>query len=161
MRSSIHGQTAIGLAAILAALFLALFAIPAWVSTPSNVSNIILSPLFWPYALAGLTGLVGLGLILTGRRAPRRPRPADAGAPARYVRLAAMAAIMAAYMYAMPRLGMVWSSMPAFAATAFLVRTSHPKTALAAAVAIPLLLYAFFVHVAGVAIPQGDYLRLP
>jgi len=29
------------------------------------------------------------------------------------------------------------------------------------AVLIPLVLYVFFAHIAGVAIPQGDFVRLP
>ena len=51
--------------------------------------------------------------------------------------------------------------MVVFFVFALLVRTSHPKTALVAAVAVPLVLYLFFAHVAGVAIPQGDFVRLP
>mgnify|MGYP002064088503 CR=1 FL=1 len=29
------------------------------------------------------------------------------------------------------------------------------------AIAIPLFLYAFFAHIAGVAVPQGEFIRLP
>ena len=53
------------------------------------------------------------------------------------------------------------TSMLIFVATALLVRTRHPKTALVCAVIVPLVLYAFFAHVAGVAIPQGNFMRLP
>ena len=53
----------------------------------------------------------------------------------------------------------------AFAALAFLVSTPHPRAALVCALAVPLALYAFFAHVAGISIPQGsvaaDYVRLP
>jgi len=51
--------------------------------------------------------------------------------------------------------------MLAFLATAFLVRTSHPKTAVICALCVPLVLYVFFAHVATVAIPQGNFVRLP
>jgi hypothetical protein len=154
----------LGLGAIAAAAFLAFVAIPAFVSSPSNVPNIILSPLFWPYVLAALTGLTGLGLVLTAPALPAGGPPvndpiADPGAG--LLRLAGMAAIMVGAMLLIPVLGLVWTAMPTFAATAFLVKTRHPALALACAVAVPLLLYGFFAHVAGVAIPQGVLVRLP
>ena len=157
-------QISLGSGAIIASLFLLLWAIPQWVSSPSNVQRLILSPLFWPYALAGFTGLAGLGLLIGGLRA------ADDGAPvntpsdnpaAAWMRLAGMAVIMGLTMFLMPRLGMVLTSMLVFVASAFLVRTRHPVTAVVCAIIIPLILYAFFAHVAGVAIPQGNFLRLP
>jgi putative tricarboxylic transport membrane protein len=58
-------------------------------------------------------------------------------------------------------LGLVWTAMLAFAATALLVRTKHMTIAIVSAVTVPLLLYVFFAHVAGVAIPQGNFVRLP
>jgi putative tricarboxylic transport membrane protein len=161
LMQAIQRQTAIGIATVLAALFLVFFAIPNWVSSPSNVPNIILSPLFWPYSLAGFTALVGIGLILTGLRSVDAPVAADPEVAGGYRRLAIMAAIMVIYMFGLPRLGMVWTSMLAFAATAFLVKTHHPKTAIASAIMVPLLLYVFFAHVAFVAIPQGVIVRLP
>lgn len=157
-------QLRLGIGALVAALFLAFFAIPQWVSSPSNVGNVILSPLFWPYALAGFTGLTGCGLVFSGLRLGKIAEPLneaidDPGAA--WLRLAGMAVIMGLTMVLLPRLGMVLTSMLIFVATAFLVRTRHPITALVCAVIIPLVLYVFFAHVAGVAIPQGDFLRLP
>lgn len=159
-RSHIHlGLFSLGLAGFLAGV-----AIPRWVSSPSNVPNIILSPLFWPYVLAGLTALTGLGLLATAFQHPAEggklnEEIEDSGAG--LLRLAGMAAIMLAAVWAMPRIGMVWTSMAVFAASAFLVNTRHPKTALICAVILPLVLYAFFAHVAGVAVPQGNFVRLP
>jgi putative tricarboxylic transport membrane protein len=157
-------QLHLGIGAIVAAAFLLLVAIPVWVSSPSNVPNVILSPLFWPIALAGLTGITGLGMILTAIREPAVAESAildvddKAGA---WTRLASIAALMVVTMLLMPRIGLVWTSMLVFAITAFLVRTNHPKTALLSAILVPLVLYAFFAHVAGVAVPQGDFVRLP
>ena len=157
-------QRGLGLGAIAAAALLAFVLIPAWVSSPSNVRNVVLSPLFWPYVLAALTGLTGLGLVLTAQALPDDGAPTNApiddpGAGA--VRLAIMAAIMIAAMALIPRIGMVWTAMLVFAAAAFTVKTRHPRVALVTAVALPLALYAFFAHVAGVAIPQGVLVRLP
>lgn len=157
-------QLQLGIGAIIAAAFLLLVAIPTWVSSPSNVPNIILSPLFWPWVLAGLTAITGLGMVLTSIREPRPAEPAISDVddkPKAWGRLASVAAVMVVAMLLMPRIGMVWTAMLVFVAIAYLVRTSHPKTALVSAVVIPLVLYAFFAHVAGVAIPQGDFVRLP
>lgn len=157
-------QVRLGIGAMLAAIVLIFYAIPHWVSSPSNVRNIVLSPLFWPYILSGLTGLVGLGLVVAGRRMPASAEPANEAIDdprAGLARLCAMAVLMALVFWVMPRLGMVWTSMLAFAGLAFLMRTRHPVTALVCAVLVPLLLYAFFAHVAGVAIPQGALVRLP
>lgn len=157
-------QLQLGIFALLASGFLIFHAIPSWVSSPSNVRNIVLSPLFWPYALAGFTALTGLGLIAAGYRGTDTDEPLNPPIPDRragWVRLFVMAGIMGATMVLLPLLGMVLTSMLVFAATAFLVRTRHPRTAVICAVVIPLLLYAFFAHVAGVAIPQGEILRLP
>ncbi|WP_299962594.1 tripartite tricarboxylate transporter TctB family protein [uncultured Roseobacter sp.] len=157
-------QLRLGVGAIAMALFLAAIAIPNWVSSPSNVGNIVLSPLFWPYVLAGFAGLTGLGLVIAGlREAAQDPAPETddhAHGPA-WRRLAGMAVFMLLTMYALPRLGMVLTTMLLFAATAFLVRTRHPVTAVICALLVPLVLYGFFAHVAGVAIPQGEVIRLP
>lgn len=161
-------QLQLGIGACLAAAFLAFYMIPTWVSAPSNIRNIVLSPLLWPYALAGCTALIGLGLVLSGLRGAARPDTAEPqpgddvpDRAAAWARLLAMAAIMGATIYLLPRLGMVWTAMLSFAASAFVMRTRHPRTALVCALVIPLALYAFFAHVAGVAIPQGEFVRLP
>ena len=156
-------QLRLGLGACVAALFLIFIAIPTWVSSPSNVSNIVLSPTFWPYTLAALTGLVGIGLVMSSRvvsadKTIHADEEID-GNP--WIRLAALAIIMAVSMFLLPRLGMVWTSIPVFAVIALMLKTRHPVTALICAVLIPLILYAFFAHVAGVAVPQGDFVRLP
>ena len=157
-------QLKLGIGAIAAAAFLLLFAIPFWVSSPSNVSNIVLSPVFWPNTLAALTGVIGASLILISLRLSGSNGSARSDVddrPAAFLRLGGLAAIMGLTLYAMPRLGLVWTAMLIFASVAFLVRTSHPKTALICAVVVPLILYLFFAHVAGVAIPQGNFVRLP
>ena len=53
----------------------------------------------------------------------------------------------------------IFVAIPNF--VSFLVRTKHMTIAIVSAVAVPLLLYVFFAHVAGVAIPQGNFVRLP
>ena len=156
----------LGIAATLFALFLLFYAIPNFVFAPSNVGNIILSPKFWPYVLTGLTAIVGVSLLFnaltTASNEPFEDEEtihSEGSAP--WIRLGALAVIMVLVMVGLPRLGMVWTTMLAFAACAFMFRTRHPIAAVISAVVVPLLLYAFFAHVAGVAIPQGNFVRLP
>ena len=157
-------QFQLGIAACVISVFLILVAIPSWISSPSNVGNIVLSPLFWPYTIAGITGLIGLGLI-SDAFLPTPDNPVDEApaenTPGAWGRLLGIAAIMVGTMLLLPLLGMVLTCMLCFAANAFLVKTRHPKTALICAIVIPLVLYAFFTNVAGVAIPQGELLRFP
>jgi len=157
-------QIQLGIGAIASSVFLIVVAIPIWVSSPSNVANLILSPLFWPNVLAVITGLTGAGLIMTSISKSGPDVAPDSGVadrPSALKRLAAMALVMGICVLIMPRLGLVWTAMPTFVATAFLVKTKHPKTVVICALIVPLFLYVFFAHVAGVAIPQGDFVRLP
>ena len=154
----------LGMIALLCAAFLAFIAIPYWVSSPSNIRNIVLAPTFWPYALSGMLALIGLGLLISP--APEQepdesisPDTEQSATP--WLRLLSMAVIMVLTMIALPTLGMVWTSMLVFLLCAFMFQTRYPKTAIICAVIIPLVLYAFFAHVAGVAIPQGEFVRLP
>lgn len=158
----------LGVFVCLCAVFLTIYAIPNFVFAPSNVGNLVLSPLFWPYVLTGLAGLVGLGLIASafGPEGSKVYEDADGVAEqsnemGAWLRVAGLVVIMIATVFAMPKLGMVWTTMAAFAACAALFRTRHPIVAAVCTVVVPLLLYAFFAHVAGVAIPQGEFARLP
>lgn len=125
--------------------------------------NIVLAPTFWPYVLTFLTGLTAIGLLLVGWRMEASESVDEEALPEQpsWMRLAGLALIMVLTMFALPRLGMVWTAMIVFVATAFLFKTRHPVVALICAVVIPLLLYVFFAHVAGIAIPQGNFVRLP
>ena len=156
-------QIRLGVGTCVMALFLMFVGIPYWVSSPSNVSNIVLSPTFWPYVLTAIAGLSGVALFFAGLREKDTQESEERGAheTAPWIRLVALAVIMVITMFALPRLGMVWTTMLVFASTAFLFRTRHPRTAIACALLIPLGLYLFFAHVAGVAIPQGNLVRLP
>lgn len=153
----------VGIAAIAVAVFLLVVGIPYGISTPSNIRHIVLSPTFWPRIIAALMVLLGLGLLFAASRgaADEEVEPSLLEAPGGLSRLAGMAVLMAAYFLLIPVLGLVWASMLAFGGTAALVHTRHPVAAAASAVIVPLLLYAFFAHVAGVSVPQGEIVRLP
>lgn len=154
-------QFQVGVAATVISGGLILFGIPSWVSVPSNVPRVVLSPAFWPYFIAGALAACGLALISLSRSEAAQEVEAPPAPPGAYLRLAAMAVLMVVYVAALPVLGMVWGSMIAFVVSAFVMQTRHPVAAIASAVLIPLLLYAFFAHVASVAVPQGIFVRLP
>ena len=114
----------------------------------------------WPVLVSILVRILGL-LVTRHQAGPDDHLADDASDTAPWLRLAGLAVIMVLTMYGLPRLGMVWTCMLAFAACAFMFRTRYPVAALVCAVMIPLILYAFFAHVAGVAVPQGEFVRLP
>ena len=152
----------IGVFSILFSAFLYLVGIPHGITSPSNVGNIVLSPLFWPQILAGILAVGGVALVVTSRQFEKgRDRGLLGGIEGGVLRLLSMGGLMVVYVLLTPWLGMVWTSMFAFAAVAFLIRTRHKRSAALASVLVPLLLYAFFAHVAGVAVPQGELVRLP
>lgn len=152
----------VGAASIALGVFLLVIGIPYGVSSPSNIQKIVLSPLFWPQVLSGALILLGIGLLISARGAPvSEDERTIFDMKGGVARLAIVAVTMIVYYLLIPVLGMVWASMVVFAVVAFLVKTRHPWAALAAAVVVPLILYAFFAHVAGVAVPQGDLVRLP
>lgn len=157
----LHRQSLIGLFAILLGAFMVLVAIPNWVSAPDKVPHIVLSPLFWPYTIAGLIVLCGIGLFLSGQHSDELFNEDEATIPGAITRVLIFAVIAMVYVRLIPLIGMVWVSILAFAATAFLLRPGQPRLALLCAVLFPLILYVFFAHIAGVAIPQGQFVRLP
>lgn len=150
-------------------LFMVLVGVPDWVVTPKSVRIPVLSPAFWPSILAWL--LVGLGaglavMALSGSRAATAVGGGAGGAVGgavvgRAIRLLVLAGLLVVFVALLPVIGMVWASGLLFAGLVLLGRSPHPVAGLIVAVGLPLALYAFFQHVAGVAVPQGDWVTLP
>lgn len=158
-------QFRLGIGTMICSAFLIFYAIPNWVSAPANVPKIVLSPVFWPMVLAVILAMVGVGLLASARKFDKstdssRENPAT-DRFYQYGRLAALAVLMVATLFALPRLGLVWTSMLTIVALALLIHSRHRITVVLCAIIVPLVLYGFFAHVAGVAIPQGNYVRLP
>ncbi|MCQ0988246.1 tripartite tricarboxylate transporter TctB family protein [Jiella marina] len=144
-------------------LLLCFVAIPLGVDTPSSMRSILLSPAFWPTILA--VGLTAAGVLL-GIAQLRRKREdvGDVFEPlvgSEILRLVGFVVLAVIYFEAIAFIGMVWASVLAFAAFVFLTGAPNKIIGLAAALILPILLFAFFYHVAGVNIPQSDVLRLP
>ncbi|MCP5266634.1 MAG: tripartite tricarboxylate transporter TctB family protein [Burkholderiaceae bacterium] len=148
---------------------LLVFLIPLGVASPSNVRVPVLSPLFWPRIIAWTLIVLGLVQVVqaalaqrAGRTGAADPDTGDGAAlPGAWWRLPASAVLMALYWVAIPRLGMPIASVLLLALLFLLVRTRYRLIALATAILVPLVMFGFFDHVAGVPIPQGHLLRLP
>lgn len=159
----LHSSIWLGAGMLVFALFLIEFLIPTWVISPSNVRKIVLSPDFWPYIVAALLGLGGIVLLIQyyfvtrPQKIPEEHEDVTGG----NMRIALVAVLMAVYYVLLTSLGMVLASVLAY--VAFMVVIGLPRKIAAAiiAVALPLLLYGFFDHLAGVPIPQPDFFRLP
>jgi uncharacterized protein YacL len=87
--------------------------------------------------------------------------PADHGTVRPWLRLFASVVIMVGLVLVTPTLGLVWTAMIAFGLLSIIIRAPAPIVSAVVAIALPLVLYAFFAHVAGVAVPQGEFVRLP
>lgn len=62
----------------------------------------------------------------------------------------------------LPELGMIWGSSLAYILlSVFICKTQYRATAVVVGLVLPVALYAFFYHVAGVDIPQNEFMRLP
>jgi len=157
-------QFRLGIGSLVFAAFLSFYLVPSWVTSPANVPKIVLSPIFWPLVLAGALALIGLGLLFTSRQLQNSiPVEEDKNfhRSSAIARVVALAALMVGIVVVLPPLGLVLTTMLVIVALGFLVKTQHPKTIIICAVLVPLVLYVFFAHVAGIAVPQGNFLRLP
>jgi len=153
---------AIGIVAFAAFLLFGL--IPFGVTSPSNIRVRVQAPTFWPNIIAAGLLLGGVLLLLQQRFLREADSVIDdatgiPGSP--WVRILFISILMLLYYLAIPFLGMVFASMLAIAAFCLMVNTKHRVAALVVSVMLPLAVYAFFSHVAGVPVPQGEFIRLP
>lgn len=147
---------------IAVSVLLIVFVIPHWVIKPSNVKILVLSPDFWPYIVAALMLIGGIALLaqywfITRAYATIEDERVAGGG----LRTTLVAVLMVAYYLIIPALGMVWSSVIAYIAFVAIVGLPRKVATVIAAILLPLALYAFFAHAAGVPIPQGKFLNLP
>jgi putative tricarboxylic transport membrane protein len=155
----------LGIGFVVFGAFVLAVAIPYAVTSPSNVTKTVLSPTFWPNIIGWLIILLGAILIAMEAAAPPiedpEASPDQPGTTLSWVRLLATGLVMVVLVYLVQYFGLVWISMVAFVALSVIVRSSRPVLSVVVAVALPLVLYAFFNHVAGVAVPQGEFITLP
>ncbi|MGI9520311.1 MAG: tripartite tricarboxylate transporter TctB family protein [Hyphomicrobiaceae bacterium] len=154
----------LGLGVITFGILLLIVAIPYAVTSPSNVQAVVLAPTFWPTIIGGL--IIALGTLMVALKAladpeESEPLPQSTDTLSAWGRLVATGVVMIALVYIIPIIGMVWATMLAFVALSVIIRASQPLLSIVVAVLLPLMLYAFFSHVAGVSVPQGEFITLP
>ena len=154
----------IGLGVMFLGALILWWIIPTYIATPRRIPLRALSPAFWPKIIAWT--ILFCGAVMTARAmfAPITPNAvADDLSVSRPegLRLLALAAILLGIYFALPVVGMVWVCMIAFALLVLLSGGKNIGWGMVSAVVLPLLLYFFFTKVAGVAIPQGQIVRLP
>lgn len=158
----IHSTIWFGACMIFSSLALIFFVIPHYVIKPSNVRILVLSPDFWPYIVAGLMLIGGIALwaqywFMFRKFSTETSDPVPGG----WFRIGLVAILMVAYYLIMPVLGMVWSSVVAYIAFVGIIGLPRKVATVVAAFVLPIALYMFFAHAAGVPIPQAKFLVLP
>ena len=149
--------TGVGVALLGLLIFTVL--IPWGIDQPGNVEHMALAPDFWPQIIAVI--MMVLGVLQAVRPVPDDDDEDTGGDSGHWLhRLPGLAVALGAlfgFYVLIPTLGMV---VPGTAVIlGLMIFGGERRWPLAAAVAagVPLLLYAFFVHVAGIPIPLGIF----
>lgn len=165
---SIKRDTLVGYLVTIFSLTLIFYLIPNFIDSPTFVKKIVLSPVFWPTVIGWLMLVIGVGIVITQHlsrgdiKLTEDKDSYDDEPNKSYSRVISFAVFMIVYYLLIPVIGMVWSSCLAFIIFSMVIsETEHRKTAVIVGILLPLALYMFFNHVAGVNIPQTELMRLP
>ncbi|MGK7651884.1 tripartite tricarboxylate transporter TctB family protein [Roseovarius sp. B08] len=143
---------------ILASVLFALFVIPAGVTSPASVKHLPLSPTFLPYVLTIGVGLFALIHLLEAIFAAHIPGEDDASLgthPRWKSRVLMLVGLLALYLLMPERLGMPLTAIVVTIALMAIGGERRPLILLGVGIAVPLLVYLFFAHVAQVPLPMG------
>lgn len=165
LMSRLSSDAWLGLGVIAVGVFLLLVLIPVGVTSPSNVRIAVLSPTMWPKIVSGAIILLGAILLIRSliaghENSASAEESANDGLQS-WIRIGVIAALMIAFFFSIPFLGMPLASIIVILAYALLVKSRRPIIMSLTAIVLPLMIYGFFNHVASVPIPQGKILRLP
>ena len=176
----------VGLFSLGLGLLLHFWLIPNFISVPGNMARAVLSPAFWPEILAVMAMIAGVFVLIPAFRQGDASNTAelvsssDAAAlsesgdqnshsgtdlsqepQSNVIRLFAFVVAMTLYAKYLDYLGMALASVLMLLVSFYLLGERRLGLVLTVSVLLPLVLYAFFLHVAGVSIPQGELIRLP
>ena len=159
-----RNEVLIGLAVMALSAVVLWLLIPNYVALPRRVPIKALAPSYWPKIICWIMLLCGAALTLRAVMAAPTPDAIvddpSASTP-EMLRLAGLVVILSSAYFAMPIVGMVWICMIVFILLVLMTGAKRLFWGIVVGVALPLLLYVFFTKVAGVAIPQGQFVRLP
>lgn len=159
-----RNEILIGLAVMALSAFILWLLIPTYVALPRRVPIKALAPSFWPKIICWIMLLCGAALTLRAAMSAPVPEPIvdDLSVDtSQLLRLGGLIVILTAAFFALPIIGMVWVCMIVFVLLVMMTGGKRMFWGIVVGVALPLLLYVFFTKVAGVAIPQGQFVRLP
>ncbi|QFT92122.1 Tripartite tricarboxylate transporter TctB family protein [Roseovarius sp. THAF9] len=143
---------------ILAALVFALVVIPNGVTRPASVKHLPLSPVFLPYVLTIGVGIFALIHLLEAIFAAHIPGEDDASLgthPRWKSRVLMLVGLLALYLLMPGRLGMPLTAIIVTIALMAIGGERRPLILLGVGIAVPVLVYLFFAHVAQVPLPMG------
>ena len=149
--------TGVGVALLGLLIFFVL--IPWGIDRPGNVEHAALAPDFWPQIIAAI--MMALGVLQALRPAPDDDEEDGSEDSGRWLHrvpgLAVALGVLFGFYVLIPSLGMVAPGVAVI--FALMVFGGERRWLLAATIAagVPVLLYAFFVHVAGIPIPLGVF----
>jgi putative tricarboxylic transport membrane protein len=143
--------------------------IPNFISVPENMARAVLSPAFWPEILSALVTISGLIILLQGSLSSVSNSSPEDGGPSTvseevstsWTRLVAFCFAMVIYVGSINYLGMPISSVIMLIVSFQLLGEKRYGPSLVISAGLPILLFMFFFHVAGVSIPQGEWISLP
>lgn len=141
--------------------------IPAGVDSPGRVEIAALSPEFWPRVIAIAVILVSLCLLAESHflKAPAEEQDEDAEKDAQYkldtlpgtLRTVVLIFALFAFYFALTTMGVVVSSIVLMFAMMLYFGERSWKFILPISILLPIVLYLFFLHVAGVPMPLGIF----
>jgi putative tricarboxylic transport membrane protein len=143
--------------------------VPSFITVPENMARAVLSPAFWPEILSALVIITGLVILFQGSSLSVPNPSAEDGGPSTasedvstsWTRLLAFCFAMVIYVGSINYLGMPISSVIMLIVSFKLLGEKRYGTSLVISAGLPILLFMFFFHVAGVSIPQGEWISLP
>lgn len=151
-------QKVTGLGVLALGLLLFLVIIPVGVDEPSNVEHLALAPQFWPKIIAAIISLMGILLFF---RQPGVESEDEAETDEKWTaRIPGFVVTFVAlfgFYFLTPHLGMVVPGMVLILGMMLFAGERRFLMIVTISLAVPLLLYFFFVHVASIPIPLGIF----
>ena len=164
MDTLLRKDAVLGGAVVAISLFTWFWLIPVGIDSPGATPNPALAPDFWPRIIVVGILLMGVTLIVQDAIAARAgaapDSPAEPAFGAADWRVVVAAGVLAVYLWTMSWGGLVVPSILALAATMALHGERRLSVLVPVSVALPVVLYVFFVYIARMAIPLGVFERL-
>ncbi len=148
------GDLVVGIATLAIVGLSAAIVFPLGIFVPTRVAWTANSPGFFPHLLLLAAGVLGLLLLVQSLRARNLEAPSPRAPLRIWTRAGVTAAIIAAYIASIMIVGLLVASILALAVALYHFGERRPFLLTSTAVAVPLLLWMFFVHVANVPMPR-------